>query len=1207
MLWSGLVPGIDCLLPNQTQLMRKCLRIKHLVWIVYWIQLPLFAQKMASTETARLPKENQNLSKPLKLILSELETRYKVSIAYKAEMVENVWIEHKVFSETLPDLEATLSHLLKGKNLHYDKLDNRFYVIVDKATTEKSKASPPNPRTGMSSEAPELRVTGKVIDEDGSSLPGVSILLKGTSDGTTTDAFGKYSMLVPGKESSLIFSFIGFATKEVPVGDATVLDITLSTDVKSLSEIVVTALGVKREEKSLGYSVQKLDLNGMDQARETNVINSMQGKVAGVQITGALGNIGGSSRINIRGANSLSGNNQPLFIVDGTPIDNSSFNEDRTSVGGGGRDYGNAAQDINPDDIESVSVLKGPTAAALYGSRASNGVIMITTKSGKSRKGIGISFNNSLTFETPLKLPDFQNEYGGGYTQEFDTYTYKPGISPAEYASFDGQPTIAYYADESWGPKMQGQMVRAWDSWYPGTTEFGKLTPFLPNPDNVKNFYETGMTRSNNISLSGGNDLATFRLSFTNVDQKGILPNSSLKRNTLSLNTNAKLNNHWSVGAVVNYINTAVKGRPATGDYQEGGASSITTNFNQWHERQLDFQSMKNYMGADGRQRTWNITDPEDVTAVYWNNPYYELYENYNNDGRDRIFGNVSLTYALNEYLKITGFARTDFYNNRIYDRVANGGRIQSNFQETLTQRHENNYELLAQFQKNLGNDFALSVNAGSNIRLESTDQNYAHTVGGLNVPNYYTIQASIDRPDITDYHSERRVHSAYGSASLSFRDMLFLDGSLRNDWSSTLPANNNSYLYPSGALSFVFTELLPQSGFLSFGKVRASIAQVGKDTDPYRIKTVYRADGNYNGKNGSFSLFTVPNTLNNANLKPEISTSYEFGLNTKLFGGRVNIDATYYHNSSVDQIIDLAVSGTSGASNIITNAGKLTNEGIELLVNGTILKAANGLTWDMTLNWAKNKNRVVELANGQDTYQLNTTTFYGVNVVAVKGQSYGSLIGTGYATDDQGRRLIDESGFYVKQNNLVFGNILPDFTGGISNGFSYKGFNLNVLVDFRKGSDVFSGTANIGRYAGLFSETVGTNANGKLIRDPVDQGGGMLVEGVMANGTPNTTYIEAKTYFKNLSDLEAASTFDASFVKLRELRFGYTFPKEMLKKLPFQSISLSVVGRNLALLYSNMPHIDPETNLGSGNVQGIEAAQLPSVRSMGFNLNFGF
>jgi TonB-linked SusC/RagA family outer membrane protein len=1027
----------------------------------------------------------------------------------------------------------------------------------------------------------QSKVTGTITAaEDGSGLPGVSVRIKNTTKGTQTNAMGKYSIEAK-KGDVLQISFIGYTLQEVNVGNQSVLDVSLISDDRVLQEVVVTALGVKRSERSLGYAVQQVSGEGLAQARETNVVNSLQGKIAGVQITGSPGSIGGSSRIILRGVNSISSNNQPLFVIDGTPIDNSNFNSVGTQRGGGGTDYGNAAQDINPDDVESISVLKGPSAAALYGSRASNGVILITTKKGNKRKGIGVNVNSSTMFNNILIMPDYQDEYGGGYKQSFDTY--------------NGEPIVNYAADESWGPRMDGQPVRQWYSWYPDDPDFGKQTPFSPNPDNIRSFYENGRILSNNIALSGGSDAALFRLSYTNLNQKGTIPNSKMDRNTLNFSGSSKLSDKLTANISANYVKTNTFGRPSTGYSADQG--NVVTSFNQWFQRQIDMDKLRNYKTADGADRTWNIKSPTNLDPLYWENPYWVLNESPTVDSRSRLFGNASLSYQILPELSVAAFARTDFYTDRREQRIASRSIPQDKYSEEIRDVRENNFEFLAQYNKTFG-DISVAAIGGANIRMQSYYLNSAATAGGLNVPNYFNIGASVDRPAITDFFNEKQVNSVYGSLNLGWKDIVYLDASIRNDVSSTLPVENNSYLYPALGGSFVFTSLF-ESKVLSFGKLRVGWAQVGSDTDPYQLSNVYGAGNPY----GSEPAFYVPNTLNNSLLRPETTTSTEIGADLRFFNGRAGLDFTYYENRTSDQILDIAVSGASGFTRAFVNAGEMENKGFEVQFTVSPIRTS-AFNWDVSFNFARNRNKVVSLAPGLENYLIAS---WGPSVNAFVGEPYGTIIAETIKLDDQGRQLVDENGYFVINRNQRVGSVLADFTGGLMNSFSYKGFSLSALIDFQKGGNIYSVTNRYGSYSGLLSNTVGNNDRGVAQRDPVSAGGGIRAEGVLADGSENQTYLESVDYWGTLRNYRDEYIYDASFIKLREVNFGYAIPAKFLSSTPFKNARVAFVGRNLAILFKNIPNVDPEAAMGSGNIQGFENGQHPSFSSMGFNINFGF
>ncbi|MDZ7692249.1 MAG: SusC/RagA family TonB-linked outer membrane protein [Balneolaceae bacterium] len=1049
----------------------------------------------------------------------------------------------------------------------------------------------------------ERTIEGTVTTSDtGDPLPGVNVMIQGTDQGTTTNAEGVYSLAVESEDAILIFSFIGYDRQEIPVAGQATIDVAMQPSSTQMSDVVVTALGVERQEKSLGYSVQKVETADLNAARETNFVTNLQGSVSGAQMATSPGTMGGSSRILLRGINSISGDNQPLFVIDGVPIDNSNFNSELTQSGeGGAPDYGNAAQDINPSDVESISILKGPNAAALYGSRAANGAILITTKSGMARDGIGIDFSSGVQVEMPYLYPDYQNQYGGGYVQEFDVFEYNPGVHPESYAAFDGQLMVDYSSDESWGPRMDGQMVRHWDSWYPDNESFGELRAFSPNPDNVKNFFRNGVKLSNSISFYGGNEKATYRASYSNLDQQGTLPNSGLNRHNVSLSGTLDLTDRLQVSSKINYINNKAHGRASVGDYTSSGRMGVMSSFNTWFERQLDMDRLRDYKAADGSFKHWNLISPSNLGPFYWVSPYFEVYENTNNDRRERVFGFLSLSYDILDNLTITGWARTDFYDDRRERSVAVGHVNNSMYSQDIIAKREDNFQVLTKYTTDWGN-FSFDATLGGNIRNERLHYEQLETVGGLTVPNYYNIEASTDRPFLNDYEEEVLVYGVFGSANVGFKETIFLDASLRNDWSSTLPVDNNSYLYPAVSSSLVFTELIKPGYFLGYGKLRFGWAQVGNATDPYRLSGYYEPQTGY----GSIPTFNVPNILNNSRLRPEITTSTEIGINLQFLDARIRLDATAYRMVSTDQIVDLAVSSTSGYSAAIINAGEIRNEGLEITLNGTVITNPQGFNWEVGLNWARNQNEVVELAQGQDNYQLvSAGSGNGVSLNARVGEPYGTLIGDGIATNEQGQRLVDGNGLYVRAPNRVLGNVLADFTGGIKNTFNYKGLSLSALVDYQVGGDIFSVTSSTGMYAGLLQETVGLNDKGNPIRDPVSEGGGIKLEGVTQNGSPNETYVEAIDYFKNMFD--GQHIYDASFVKLRQVTIDYNLPQRLLENLPIQNLSLGVVGRNLLIIHKNIPHVDPETAMGSGNIQGYESAQLPTPRSIGFNVKTSF
>jgi TonB-linked SusC/RagA family outer membrane protein len=1029
--------------------------------------------------------------------------------------------------------------------------------------------------------AQERTVSGQVTDQtDGSPLPGVNVLLQGTNTGTVTDATGNYLITVPATGGTLVFTFVGYRTREVPVGNSSTINVTLSTDVTQLSEVVVTALGIERETRKLGYAVQEVRGEELNRVRETNVVNSLQGRIAGVQVQGNQGALGGSSRILIRGARSIANENQPLFVVDGIPLDNSNFNTTDVQRGAGGYDYGNAAQDINPQDIESVSVLKGPSAAALYGNRAANGVIIITTKKGRQRQGIGVEVNTELQFQDLLVLPDYQNEYGGGAG---------PFTRNAE-----GQDVVTFRIDESWGPRLDGRPVRQWYSYYPEIPEYyGQATPWVAHPNNVRDFYNLGLQNTNSIALSGGDDKATFRAAYTNLNARGIMPNSNLQRNTINLNGSLNLTDRLKASFGVNYVNTQATGRP------EQGYSDVIVQFNHFGQRQLDMDKLDRYwITPTGEQRTWNRRSAADPFPQYADNPYWIRRKNYQNDERERIFGNVSLTYNFTDWLYLTGRVLNDYYLDRREERTATGSISQSFYSEALREVQETNADLILTLDRDFSEAISFNAFVGVNTRKNEYRLNAGQTVGGLSVPDFFNLQNSTERPIITDNTSERKINSVFGSLTVGFGDLVYVDATLRNDWSSTLPAGNNSFLYPSVSASMVFTALpvFEDSRLVSFGKVRASYAEVGNDTDPYRTAITFEPQVNF----GANPRYRVPVTLNNPNLRPEKTASYEFGLDLRFIEDRIRLDATYYNAISTDQIFQVPVSGASGYTSQIINAGEVRNNGIEIALNASAVEQEN-FRWDIGVNWARNRNRLVSLTPGIENYRIATGPF-AATIDARVGQPLGVITGYDYVYDDAGNKVVDENGVYAFSDELVpLGTVLARWTGGLSNTFSYRGINVSALISAQYGGSLYSLTSLFGKYSGMMQETVDGNIRQQwMIADGVrqDEGGGYV---------PNDIEVRPVDFFASMFGHGRAFVYDASFVKLRELSVGYSLPNRFTERTPFTRISFNLIGRNLALLYSRVPHVDPEAaTAGSGNIQGYEGGALPSLRSYGFSINLG-
>ncbi len=1007
-------------------------------------------------------------------------------------------------------------------------------------------------------------VTSTIEGEGG--IPGVTIQVKGTTVGAITDASGKYSLNVPADATTLIFSYIGMKKQEVEIAGRSVINAVMESDLLGLDEVIVTALGISREKKALGYSVQDVSGDEIAKAKETNIINSLQGRVSGAQITATSGAVGASSRIVIRGVSSLSGNNQPLFVVDGIPIDNSNFG----NTGTDGTNRGNGAADINPDDIETLTVLKGANASALYGSRASAGVIVVTTKRGRKGEKLSVDISNTTTFETPLRLPDFQDKYGQGNGGAFSYVDGKGG------GINDG-------VDESWGPQLDiGLMIPQFSS--VDANGVAQPAPWISHPNNVNDLFDLGHTTTTNVSFTGGSEKSSFRLSFTDLGQKGMIPNTDFKKKTLAFSASSNPVDKLTFSASGNYVNAQSGNQPGYGY----NANNIMQQLS-WTGRQVDYKLLREKQyNEDGSIFNWNHN--------FHNNPFMTLNENLNTLNRDRFIGNAMLKYQFTSWLSAYVRSGGDIYNNATTDRkfVGDMDYRQGNYYEAVDIFREINSDFLITVDKALGSNFNFSFNFGGN-RMDRRYQNNTGEAPELAIPGVYNVANSSVTPQVSNYLSLKRINSLYGFGQVGYKNALFLDYSVRNDWSSTLPKDNCSYLYPAISLSAVVSDLLSiESNILSFAKVRASWAQVGGDTDPYSLSpTVSFGDG-WNAGTKLLNIF-VPNELPNAGLKPQMNESLEFGADLRFFMDRIRLDLTYYNQKSINQIVSIAVPGSTGYLNKIINAGRINNNGIELLLAVTPVRSDN-LRWDITFNWSKNNNEVVELAEGIEQFVLGG--YWSLDVLAIPKRAYGVLYGYDFERDADGN-IIFYDGLPAQGDLAELGNVTPDWIGGMLNEFSWKGLSASVLIDMKKGGDLYSMTTTWGRYAGALEETL------------IGREGGIVGVGVMevADGVyePNTVVADCEAFNKAsyVSDVAVTSIFDASYVKLREIRLGYTFKN--LGVLSLKELNISAVGRNLAILSTNVPHVDPETSFSNTNVQGLEFGQLPSARSIGFSIGCKF
>ncbi|MBS1521158.1 MAG: SusC/RagA family TonB-linked outer membrane protein [Bacteroidetes bacterium] len=1050
-------------------------------------------------------------------------------------------------------------------------------------------------------------VTGKVTGkDDGLPIPGVSVSVAGTNTGTQTKVDGTYS-LQAADGAKLTFSFIGYASQTLTVSGST-LNVALVTSSQQLGEVVVTgALGLSRTRNQQAYAAQQVNGDEVSKQRSDNFVDGLSGKVAGLQVT-QNNTLGGSTNVVLRGYKSIFYNNQALFVIDGVPIGNENTNTTDQMTGGGGYDYGSPVSDINPDDIESVTVLKGAGATALYGSRGSNGVILITTK--KGRKGLGITINSTVSLNEIDKstFPQYQKQYGAGYAQYFNQ------------ANIFGNPNaqVAPTADDAsngtaFDPNL---MIYQWDAFDPTSPYYGKARPWVAAKNDPTTFFIKPISTDQSIMITNGGDNGDFKLGYTKSINNGVIPNSRLDKNIVDLAATYKITPKLSVGGALNFSNINGRGRGGTGyDGNQSDNRNVMTNFRQWWETNVDVQELKQAYERTGQNVSWNMADPQDGNTfpAFWNNPYWVVDHNYETDSRNRYLGNVNANYKATSWLNFTGRVSLDSYSEMQEERYDVGSIGVPYYSRYNHDYSETNFDLLANVNKDLGKDFNLKAVLGTNIRKDYENSIFASTNGGLIVPGLYSLSNTLNSP-LSPVEAEYRkeVDGVFGSATLTWRNMITLDGTLRRDKSSTLPAANNAYYYPSVSAGFTFSELLKNWTWLSYGKIRANYAQVGSDAPYYSTLDTYTIGTPF----GSLPQTILNSTKNNSNLKPEQTKSKEIGLELAFFHNRLGFDGTYYVTNTFDEILPVNVSNATGYTNEFLNAGNVQNKGVELSVNGTPLKTRD-FSWKITVNFTAAYNKVTALykdASGKEATNLELASFQnGESLNAPLGQSLGTIRGTDYVYTN-GQKTVGPDGQYLisQTSNNDIGNTNPNWTGGINNQFSYKNFTLSFLIDIRKGGSVFSNDLAYGLADGIYPLTAYTNDLGKPVRNPLDQGGGMIRPGVYANGQPNTTRVTAFNYGDfgdgvGLLPLKAF-VYDASYVKLREVLVGYSLPQNIVSKLgPVKDVTFQLIGHNLWIIHKNLPYADPEDALSSGNLQGIQEGAYPTTRTYSFNLKVRF
>lgn len=1007
------------------------------------------------------------------------------------------------------------------------------------------------------------KVTGTVEDDFGP-VTGASVVVKGTSNGTITDMDGNFTLDGVKNGDVIQISFIGYSTMELTYTGQPVGVIKLAEDTQKLDEVVVTALGMKRSEKSLGYAMQELKGDALLESRESNIANALSGKVSGLQVVRSSSGVGGSSKIVLRGANSLTGSNQPLVVVDGTPMDNFTGGVD-DAWGNSGVDMGNGLSDINPEDIESMSVLKGASAAALYGSRAGNGVILITTKSGKKNNGLGINVNFGVTAETMFMTPDLQDSFGQGDVGVYNNQT-----------------------RSSWGPKIEGQTVETWD---------GRQVP-LQSYDNIGAFFGTGTSFNEGVSFQQEINGTSVFASINRSDDKGITPEQSLNKTNITLRATTFLDEakKWKVDGKVNYVNMNAHNRPILGINQSNAFSTIYNL-----PRSLNVSEFKDCLDEKGNM-VWFDKNNNPQENPYWVTQYRQ-----NEDTRNRLLGNLSLKYAPTDWFDIEARGGTDYYTTTSTKKLYAGGNVtpRGRYEEGSETFYENNFSFLATARKdNLFSKLGGFVSFGGNIMQQRRSKMNANS-GDLLAPNMFSINNGINKPTITTELTQRKMNSLYGSLQLNWDGWLFLDVTARNDWSSTMSKENRSYFYPSVSVSGVISDMIQKNGgsmpdWFSFAKVRASFAEVGNDLDPYQLYNVLSVSKDPNGN----TVASLGDTYFNADVRSELIKSWEVGADLRFFNNRVGLDAAWYKSNATNQLLNIPMDAFYGYTSRKINAGNIQNQGVEVSVNGSIFENPNGFNWNAQAHFSLNRSKILELTEGVSVYDIKTVD--ALQIAATVGGKYGDIYGQKFVRHN-GQIVVGEDGLpLITTDKELIGNQNPDWMLGFTNNFSYKGFDLSFLIDFRIGGEIYSSTTSNLHKNG--------NAAGTVING--ERANFVVPNSVMKKGdeyVSNTVEVTPQKYWERIAStgnygLPEVFTYDATNIRLRNVTLGYTFKKDLLKNTPFQKVRLSATCNNVWMIHSNLPGIDPESvSATNTNAVGFENGSAPSSRSYVFNLTVGF
>ena len=1024
-------------------------------------------------------------------------------------------------------------------------------------------------------------VSGTVSDGAGVPLPGATVIVVGSSNGVTTDFDGVYTISA-NEGDVLSVSYVGFTSQSVTVGASATIDVTLMSD-NSLEEVVVTALGITREAKSLGYAQQAVSGEALTKTKEMDFRTALAGKVAGVQVISGTSSTYEPSAIRLRGETDI------LYVMDGIKV---------------------SAVDINTDNIDNITVLKGAAATALYGSEAKSGVIVLTSKKAKDGESY-ISVDHNTVISNISRLHPYQNEYGGGYSQNWDQFAYNPATDPASWASFNGQNIPYYAADESWGPKMDGTQARHWDSWIPGHKDFGQTRAWSPNPNNIKNFFETGMSSSTSLSFAKGGEDFSFRATGRATNSTLPVPNAGRDVYDVNINTSLNATDKLTVYAT---LNAKIQ---ATDNYVSSGYGSLQSNFSQWWQRQLDMDRLKESYHVDGVFYTWNRRSARNARPQYWDAPHYEQYQNTNNNKNSTYSGNFGLNYEIMDGLSANVEVKRRAYNSNRWSRGYIGQNTlntQASYGEGAYATENNEFAARLNYDTKITSDFDLSAILGYGTGQRIWTDTYASTSGGLAIPDFYVVANSVDKPNYSTSRTSNKRVSAYGLLSLGYKSMLYLDGSYRFDWGSTAAASANRIETFSVSGSFLFDNLINVDA-ITFGKLRAGYSEAPIFPGTYQTSPTYGSGTSY----GSLASLAVPNTLANPLLTGGMRTELEYGIEMKFLNNRLGLDLTYFDREDSNLPVAISAAGSTGYTGLNVNSKITSSAGVELMLSGTPIMT-DDLRWDVSVNFATVKKTVDFIYEGIERNILQSwLSWSSMDLQEIVGEEWGMLYGRKRRTDADGNWMYFGSGNHMYDNNQLLGNIMPNYTGGVNSNLVYKNWDLAVNIDFQDGGLYHSVTDMFSMGAGLHEYTAGLNDKGNPKRDAVSAGGGIHQVGVYADGSVADIYRDPNSWAWGNWTRDDLWLVDASFVKLRQVRLGYTFDADQVSKTPFSSISLAVIGTNLAILSETTdwgdyrgtknPGLDP-SELGAGWSGGqfaSEGGQLPSARSFGLNLSMKF